>query len=122
MVIGAVVTFFILFCSETFFKLCLNVVLQNHQNFTTIFHQNENLVKSEQEFLVDLIPGTYIYQSSQNFDAYLKALGVSYFLRQLALLATPIVTISNEKPESCEISNLQEEQNKVRESNNCMIE
>ena len=42
----------------------------------------------------DLIPGIYDYQSSQNFDNYLKELGVDYVLRKLAGLASPVVTIS----------------------------
>jgi len=41
----------------------------------------------------DLIPGTYKLDSSNNFNAYLKELGVGYFLRKLAMLASPVVTI-----------------------------
>ena len=37
--------------------------------------------------------GTFYLDSSDNFDTYLTELGVGYFLRQLALLAFPIVTI-----------------------------
>ena len=39
------------------------------------------------------IPGTYVYVSSDNFESYLKGLDVSYFLRKLALLARPVVSI-----------------------------
>ena len=41
----------------------------------------------------DLIPGTYKLSSSNNFNAYLKELGVGYFLRKLAMLASPVVTV-----------------------------
>ena len=42
---------------------------------------------------VEWISGTYTYTSSDNFESYLKELGVSYFLRKLALLATPVVSL-----------------------------
>ena len=42
---------------------------------------------------VEWIPGMYSYSSSDNFESYLKELGVSYFLRKLALLATPVVSL-----------------------------
>jgi hypothetical protein len=41
-----------------------------------------------------LITGIYNYESSTNFQKYLKELGVPYMLRTLAGLATPVVTIS----------------------------
>jgi len=41
----------------------------------------------------DLIPGTYKLSSSSNFNAYLKEIGVGYFLRKLAMMASPVVTI-----------------------------
>lgn len=41
-----------------------------------------------------LINGTFYYDSSDNFENYLSELGVGYFLRKLALLAFPIITIS----------------------------
>jgi len=40
------------------------------------------------------INGTYFYEKSENFDEYLTELGVGYFLRQLASLAFPILTVS----------------------------
>jgi len=43
--------------------------------------------------LSNLISGIYDYQSSVNFDNYLKQLGVNYVLRKLAALASPTVTI-----------------------------
>ena len=33
----------------------------------------------------DLIPGVYIYETSHNFDNYLKELGVNYILRQFGI-------------------------------------
>eukprot|EP00095_Tigriopus_kingsejongensis_P000744 maker-scaffold273_size229271-snap-gene-0.9 protein:Tk00744 transcript:maker-scaffold273_size229271-snap-gene-0.9-mRNA-1 annotation:"fatty acid-binding protein" len=44
------------------------------------------------------ILGTFAYQSSRNFDSYLKELGVSYVLRTFAGMATPVVTISKKCP------------------------
>jgi len=41
----------------------------------------------------DVFTGTFYLDSSDNFDSYLTELGVGYFLRQLALLALPIVTV-----------------------------
>jgi hypothetical protein len=43
----------------------------------------------------DRIPGTYVYMTSVNFENYLKALEVSYMLRQVAAFASPVVTISS---------------------------
>ena len=43
--------------------------------------------------------GKYYYNSSSNFDNYLKALGVPYLLRTFAGIATPIVTIQKHKCE-----------------------
>lgn len=43
---------------------------------------------------IDLIPGTYTLQHSRNFDSYLKELGISYILRQMASWAQPEVTIT----------------------------
>ena len=47
-------------------------------------------LKDTDEF--DLLTGTYKLDSSQNFESYLKELGIGYFLRKLALLASPTVT------------------------------
>lgn len=46
------------------------------------------------------IEGEFYYQSASNFENYLKELGVSFLLRNLAGLATPVVTISKACPES----------------------
>ena len=37
--------------------------------------------------------GTFYLESSDNFEGYLTELGVGYFLRQLAMLAFPIVSV-----------------------------
>merc|ERR1712154_145229 len=42
----------------------------------------------------DLMTGTFELHSSDNFENYLAEMGVNYFLRQLAMLAQPVVTIS----------------------------
>ena len=52
-----------------------------------------NLTKSLTEAGSELINGTYYYESSDNFDAYLTELGVGWLLRQAAMLAFPIVTV-----------------------------
>ena len=41
----------------------------------------------------DIFTGTFYLHSSDNFESYLAELGVGYFLRKLAMLATPIVTV-----------------------------
>ena len=43
---------------------------------------------------MSLIPGIYTYESEENFQNYLKKLGVPYVLRTLASMATPVMTIS----------------------------
>lgn len=47
-----------------------------------------------------LIEGVYDYHSNENFDAYLEELGVSWYLRELAAMAAPTVSISR-KYENC---------------------
>jgi len=47
-----------------------------------------------------LYNGTYYYVSSDNFENYLTELGVGYFLRKLALLAFPIITVTRKCPET----------------------
>ena len=53
----------------------------------------------------DLIPGVYIYETSHNFDNYLKELGVNYILRQFAGWVTPIVNISTVCPPGSDLTN-----------------
>ena len=45
---------------------------------------------SETNFFID---GSFYLDSSENFESYLIELGVGYFLRQLAMLAFPMVTV-----------------------------
>ena len=61
-------------------------------NHTTTADSDDVLINS------NLIPGIYIYETSQNFDSYLKELGVNYILRQFAGWVTPIVNISTTCP------------------------
>ena len=42
----------------------------------------------------NLIIGIYDYYSSENFNAYLEELGVPWYLREAAGMATPTITIS----------------------------
>ena len=57
-----------------------------YNNVTT-----SNISSSDMELF---IPGTYKLESNYNFDLYLQEMGVNYFLRQLAMLAQPTVTIA----------------------------
>lgn len=59
-------------------------------SITPINHTEGTQPQLEQSYIL----GTYAYQSSVNFDNYLKELGVSYLLRSFAGMATPVVTIS----------------------------
>jgi len=43
---------------------------------------------------MSLITGIYTFESEDNFQKYLKKLGVPYVLRSLASMATPVITIS----------------------------
>ena len=49
-------------------------------------------------FKSDLLDGTYNLASAQNFDAYLKALGVGFFTRQLSMFLSPEVVIERKCP------------------------
>ena len=57
---------------------------EDNFNMTT----SDNLTSQE-----SFMNGTYFYEKSDNFDEYLTELGVGYFLRQLASLAYPILTV-----------------------------
>ena len=47
---------------------------------------------------MSLITGIYTFESKENFQNYLKELGVPYVLRSLASMATPVITISKDCP------------------------
>ena len=55
---------------------------------------NPNIPSTSIKLNTSLIEGVYNYHSSENFDAYLQELGVSWYLRSLAEMAAPVVTIS----------------------------
>ena len=57
---------------------------------------NPALNSSGIELNSSLISGIYDYHSSVNFDAYLTELGVPWYLRNLAAMAAPSVTISRD--------------------------
>jgi len=48
---------------------------------------------------VSQIPGTYQYNSSSNFNTYLKELGVPWLLRTFAGMANPTIILSKECPQ-----------------------
>lgn len=62
------------------------------QNITSINIINLN---------TSLVEGVYNYHSSENFDAYLEELGVSWYLRDLAAIAAPVVSISRLDNSQC---------------------
>ena len=57
---------------------------------------NPALNSSGIELNSSLISGIYDYHASVNFDAYLTELGVPWYLRNLAAMAAPSVTISRD--------------------------
>ena len=72
----------------------LNLLLQAH---LTLFlgspQDNFNMTTDNLTSQESFMNGTYFYEKSDNFDEYLTELGVGYFLRQLAALAYPILTV-----------------------------
>ena len=60
-----------------------------------VYHENhtQELVVSEGSETELFFDGTFYLDSSENFEPYLTELGVGYFLRQLAMLALPMVTV-----------------------------
>ena len=55
----------------------------------TLFSDTDNSTTEAQYY-----EGSFFYDHSDNFENYLTELGVGYFLRKLALLAFPIVTVT----------------------------
>lgn len=70
----------IMHCQALFASLCLLV------------HSGDCAFKS------DLVDGTYGLKSAQNFDAYLRELGVGFFQRQLTKLLSPQLVIKRKCP------------------------
>ena len=58
----------------------------------TFFTGTDNLTSTSEAPLH--YEGSFFYDHSDNFENYLTELGVGYFLRKLALLAFPIVTVT----------------------------
>merc|ERR1711892_124956 len=85
--------------------MCNNSSTKSTTNLVVMILQlglSQSLNPSVQD---DLIPGIYKLDSSNNFNAYLKELGVGYFLRKLAMLASPVVTVERTCPaEPCKWS------------------
>ena len=70
--------------------------LEGFFDSNSTFALNNTTSDTEPTSLCDYqnVPGVYSFESSTNFDNYLKALGVGFIMRQLASLAQPVVTIS----------------------------
>merc|ERR1711970_61965 len=49
------------------------------------------------------IEGTYKLETSENFDEFMKALGVGMVMRKMANTATPVVTVSKDETETYNI-------------------
>merc|ERR1712226_1427533 len=62
---------------------------------------NPNIPSTSIKLNTSLIEGVYNYHSSENFDAYLQELGVSWYLRSLAAIAAPVVSISRLDNSQC---------------------
>merc|ERR1712227_903144 len=70
--------------------------LEGFFDSNSTFALNNTTSDTEPTSLCDYqnVPGVYNFESSTNFDNYLKALGVGFIMRQLASLAQPVVTLS----------------------------
>ena len=87
-----------MFSSEYLVNLLLraNLLLFLGADINTRAASNQTLF-SDTDILINDEPlhvGSFYYEHSENFENYLTELGVGYFLRKLALLAFPIVTIT----------------------------
>ena len=90
--------FMVILTSVLSSEYLVNLLLQAHlslflgtpqDNFTMTDNLTTSLNNSQESY----IDGSYFYEKSDNFDEYLTELGVGYFLRQLAALAYPILTV-----------------------------
>ena len=86
------------FSSEYLINLLLRAILLlflGAENINTRSASNQTLFSTDN--LTSEAPhyeGSFFYDHSDNFENYLSELGVGYFLRKLALLAFPIVTVT----------------------------
>ena len=90
--------FMVILTSVLSSEYLVNLLLQAHlslflgspqDNFTVPDNLTADINNTQESF----IDGSYFYEKSENFDEYLTELGVGYFLRQLAALAYPILTV-----------------------------
>ena len=95
-----IIMFFMFFITSVLSsEYLINMLLRAHlllflgaDHINSSINSNLTIVPdAADEFLFN---GTFYYESSDNFDEYLSELGVGYFLRKLAALAFPIITVS----------------------------
>ena len=63
---------------------------------------------------MEVFLGTWKFEKCENFEEYLKALGISAPLRKLALLTSPTLTIRQSGGERSHL-NLREREREIRE-------
>jgi len=90
-----------IFSSEYVVNLLLNAHLTMFLGplDSKTFNTTSNVTLDSNDSQESHINGTYFYEKSDNFDEYLSELGVGYFLRQLAALAFPILTVTRSCPD-----------------------
>ena len=86
------------FSSEYLINLLLRATLLLFlgENINTRSTSNQTFISGTDNLTSEVAhyEGSFFYDHSDNFENYLTELGVGYFLRKLALLAFPIVTVS----------------------------
>ena len=86
------------FSSEYLINLLMRAILLlflGAENINTRSSSNQTSLSTDNlNSEVPYYEGSFFYDHSDNFENYLTELGVGYFLRKLALLAFPIVTVT----------------------------
>ena len=85
----------------------LELFFQSENNVTNISDVSslfDNSTMSSDTCDYTNVNGTYKFESSSNFDNYMKALGIGFIMRQLASLAQPVVTLSIECADEANIT------------------
>ena len=86
------------FSSEYLVNLLLRAILLlflGAENINTRSTSNQTLFSTDNlNSEAPYYEGSFFYDHSDNFENYLTELGVGYFLRKLALLAFPIITVT----------------------------